>query len=58
MRLPAAELGQSAFTALGKPKPRRIEGDTNEFAEVFLRSIFSRRNRPCFGATCASSIRK
>ena len=27
MKLPAAELGQSAFTALGKPGPRRIEGD-------------------------------
>ncbi len=35
MRLPAAELGQSAFTALSKPKRSEPRGTTNEFAEVY-----------------------
>jgi lipopolysaccharide export system protein LptA len=35
MRLPAAELGQSAVSASGRPKPGGLKGTTNEFAEIF-----------------------
>src|ERR1019366_10183939 len=35
MRLPAAELGQSAFTALGTNQPVKAKATTNEFAEIF-----------------------
>jgi lipopolysaccharide transport protein LptA len=35
MRLPAAELGRSAFTALGTPEGGRSKVATNEFAEIF-----------------------
>lgn len=35
MRLPAAELGQSAVTALGTPGPGGAKGTTNEFTEIF-----------------------
>jgi lipopolysaccharide export system protein LptA len=35
MRWPAAELGQSAFTASGTPQPGKLKGATNEFAEIF-----------------------
>ena len=34
MRLPAAELGQSAVSAMGKPKRGESRARTNEFAEV------------------------
>jgi lipopolysaccharide export system protein LptA len=40
MKLPAAELGQSAFTALGKPKPGESKATTNEFAEVYSQQYF------------------
>jgi len=40
MRLPAAELGQSAFTALGKPKQGESKATTNEFAEIHSRQYF------------------
>ena len=40
MRLPAAELGQSAFSAMGKPKAGGAKGTTNEFAEVFSEQYF------------------
>ncbi len=40
MRLPAAELGQSAFSALGKPKPVESKARTNEFAEVYCQQYF------------------
>ena len=40
MRLPAAELGQSAFTALGTPKPGESKGTTNEFAEIYSEEYF------------------
>jgi lipopolysaccharide export system protein LptA len=35
MRLPAAELGQSAFAALGTNQPVKVKATTNEFAEIF-----------------------
>jgi lipopolysaccharide export system protein LptA len=35
MRLPAAELGQSAFAALGTNQPVKAKVTTNEFAEIF-----------------------
>jgi lipopolysaccharide transport protein LptA len=35
MRLPAAELGRSAFTALGTPGGGKAKVATNEFAEIF-----------------------
>jgi lipopolysaccharide transport protein LptA len=40
MKLPAAELGQSAFSAMGKPKAGAAKGTTNEFAEVFSEEYF------------------
>jgi lipopolysaccharide export system protein LptA len=40
MKLPAAELGQSAFTALGKPKSGESKARTNEFAVVYSREYF------------------
>ena len=40
MKLPAAELGQSAFTALGKPKPGESKATTNEFAEVHSQQYY------------------
>ena len=40
MKLPAAELGQSAFTALGKPKPGESKATTNEFAVVSSQQYF------------------
>ena len=40
MRLPAAELGQSAMSAMGKPKAGERKGATNEFAEVFSKEYF------------------
>jgi len=40
MKLPAAELGQSAFNALGKPKPAESTATTNEFAEVYCQQYF------------------
>jgi lipopolysaccharide export system protein LptA len=40
MKLPAAELGQSAFTALGKTKPGESKATTNEFAEVYSQQYF------------------
>jgi lipopolysaccharide export system protein LptA len=40
MKLPAAELGQSAFTALGNPKPGESKATTNEFAEVYSQQYF------------------
>ena len=40
MKLPAAELGQSAVTALGKPKPGESKATTNEFAEVHSQQYF------------------
>ena len=40
MRLPAAELGQSAATVLGKPTPAGSKGTTNEFAEIFSEEYF------------------
>ena len=40
MKLPAAELGQSAFTALGKPKPGESKATTNEFAEIYSQEYF------------------
>ena len=40
MRLPAAELGQSAFSAMGKPKRVESRARTNEFAEVFCEEYF------------------
>ena len=40
MKLPAAELGQSAFTALGTPKQGESKAATNEFAEVFSEEYF------------------
>jgi lipopolysaccharide export system protein LptA len=35
MRFPAAELGRSAFAALGTPARGKSKGATNEFAEIF-----------------------
>jgi lipopolysaccharide export system protein LptA len=35
MKLPASELGQSAVTTLGTPKPGGLKGTTNEFTEIF-----------------------
>jgi lipopolysaccharide export system protein LptA len=35
MRLPAVELGQSAFAALGTNQQVKVKATTNEFAEVF-----------------------
>jgi lipopolysaccharide export system protein LptA len=40
MKLPAAELGQSAFTALGKPKTGESKPRTNEFAVVYSKEYF------------------
>jgi lipopolysaccharide export system protein LptA len=40
MKLPAAELGQSAVTALGKPKPGESKATTNEFAVVSSQQYF------------------
>jgi lipopolysaccharide export system protein LptA len=40
MRLPAAELGQSAASAMGKPKRGESRARTNEFAEVFCEEYF------------------
>ena len=40
MRLPAAELGQSAVGAMGKPKRDESRVRTNEFAEVFCQEYF------------------
>lgn len=40
MKLPAAELGQSAFSAMGKPKMGGAKGATNDFAEVFCEEYF------------------
>ena len=40
MRLPAAELGQSAVSAMGKPKRTESKARTNEFAEVFCEQYF------------------
>jgi len=35
MKLPAAELGQSAFTALGAPRQGESRAITNQFAEIY-----------------------
>lgn len=35
MRLPVAELGRSAFAALGTNQPAKVKVTTNEFAEIF-----------------------
>ena len=35
MKLPAAEVGQTTFTGLGKPQPAKSKGGTNEFAQIF-----------------------
>jgi len=40
MKLPAAELGQSAFSVMGKPRTGGPKGATNEFAEVFSEEYF------------------
>ena len=40
MKLPTAELGQSAFTALGKPTPGESKATTNEFAEIYSQEYF------------------
>jgi lipopolysaccharide export system protein LptA len=40
MKLPANELGQSAFTAMGKPKTGASKVVTNEFAQVFSEEYF------------------
>ena len=40
MKLPAAELGQSAATALGTPAPGGSKGVTNAFAEIFSKEYF------------------
>ena len=40
MKLPKAELGQSAFTALGKPTPGESKATTNEFAEIYSQEYF------------------
>ena len=59
MRLPAAEMGQSAFSAAGKPKRGRIEGERRMSSpRCFPRSIFSHRIRRYFGVMCTSSTRK
>jgi len=48
MRLPAAELGQSAFSALGKPKAGGSTVTTNEFAEVFSEEYFLTQDSALF----------
>jgi len=48
MKLPAAELGQSAFSALGKPKPVESKATTNEFAEVYCQQYFVTRESALF----------
>jgi len=40
MKLPSAELGQSAFTGLGKPGGGESKAATNEFAEVYSQEYF------------------
>ena len=40
MKLPAAELGRSAFSTLGKPKPGESKVATNDFAVVYCREYF------------------
>jgi hypothetical protein len=35
MRLPAVELGQSTFAALGTNQPVKVKATTNEFAQIF-----------------------
>ena len=40
MRLPADEMGQSAMSAMGKPKSNVSRVRTNEFAEVFCEEYF------------------
>ena len=40
MKLPAAELGQSAFSALGKAQRGEVKAMTNQFAEVHCREYF------------------
>jgi lipopolysaccharide transport protein LptA len=49
MKLPAAELGQSAFTALGKPKPGESKATTNEFAQVYSQEYFLSPESALFG---------
>jgi lipopolysaccharide export system protein LptA len=40
MKFPAAELGQSAFSALGTPKRGQSKATTNEFAVVYSQEYF------------------
>ena len=40
MRLPAAEMGQSAFSAAGDPKRVQSKAKTNEFANVYSEKYF------------------
>jgi lipopolysaccharide export system protein LptA len=48
MKLPAAELGQSALSAMGTPKRSQSKATTNEFAEVHCQEYFLRPESALF----------